>query len=127
MNNKSILVVTTQHTNNSLNEWTSIAHPYHVNVVDNDEKAIEWCHLQQFDLVVVDTTDALIDAKKLGAVLSILQEDATVFRYEGESIDALSENIEAIFNAKKYKRILNMILLEPSADRKWDHVPFSLN
>ena len=127
MNKKSILVVSSQQPSSiTLQEWAGIAHPYHVNVVSTDEEAIECCHLQQFDLVVVDAIDKSVAAKKLNAVLPILQEDAAMLLYDGESAEKISESVDAIFNAKKYKRILNMILLEPG-ERKWDIPQFSLN
>jgi DNA-binding NtrC family response regulator len=128
MNKKNILVVANQqHEENSLKQWTSIAHPFHVNLVDNEEAAIEWCHLQPFDVVVVDGTDADIDMKKLNAVLPILQEDATLLKYEGESAEEIAENIEAVFNAKKYQRLQRMMMLEPSVTTTLNLPPFSLN
>jgi len=128
MNRKNILLVTTPEiSNDQLRAWTSIAHPYHVNIAHSDEQAIEWCHLQRFDVVVVDVTGAAIDGKKLNAVVPILQEEVTIIQFDGEPAEKLSNNIEAIFNAKKYKRILNMILEEPAPELKWELPQFSLN
>lgn len=127
MNNKSILVVTRNQTSaHTLSAWTKIAHPFHVTVVQSEEEAIESCHLLQYDLVVVDGTDDSIDAKKLSAIVPILQDEAILLVYDGEELDRLTENVEAIFHAKKYKRILNMLMLEPG-EKKWNIPQFSLN
>ena len=126
---KNILVVTNQkHEENSLRKWTSVMHPFHVNIVDNDEAAIELFHQERFDMVVVDGTDSNIDDRKLNAVLPILQEDATLLRYCGETAEELQDNVKAIFDAKKYKRIQRMLLLEPSVNAvSLSLPPFSLN
>jgi CheY-like chemotaxis protein len=128
MKRKSILVVSNQLSGaNSLGEWSAVAHPYHVRIVSNDELAIELCHQHQFDIVVVDGTDELIDSRKLHAVLPILQDDVTMLRYEGEDIHQLSENIKAVFDAKKYKRIQQMLMLEPNVGAFSNLPSFSLN
>ena len=127
MNKKSVLVVSNKREANSLSEWTSIAHPFHLNVVDNDEAAIELLHQLHFDMVVVDGTDSNIDGRKLNAVLPILQEDLTVLEYAGESLTELEDNVKAIFNAKKYQRIQRMMLLEPAVQTPWNLPSFSLN
>jgi hypothetical protein len=129
MNRKNILVVTKQNTNEGhLAQWTGTPHPFHVNMVNNHEEAIEKCHVHHYDVVVVDGTDDSIDNKKLNAVLPILLEDATVIKYEGESADKLTENIEAVFNAKRYQRVMRMMMLEASGNNGWNNLPqFSLN
>jgi hypothetical protein len=125
---KSVLVVSNKYREeNSLSEWSNIPHPFHLNIVDNDEAAIELLHQLHFDMVVVDGTDQQIDGKKLHAVLPILQEDLTVLEYHGETAKELEENVEAIFNAKKYQRIQRMLLLEPSMKTPWNLPSFSLN
>jgi hypothetical protein len=95
--------------------------------VNHDEEAIELCHQRKFDIVVVDGTDGKIDSRKLHAVLPILQEDITLLRYRGESTDELEDNVKAIFDAKKYKRIQRMLLLEPSVGAFQNLPSFSLN
>ena len=128
MTKKSVLVVSNkQQENNSLSEWAKVSHPFHLNIVSNDEAAIELLHQQRFDMVVVDGTDDNIDGRKLNAVLPILQEDLTVLKYEGETVKQLEDNIEAIFNAKKYQRLQRMLLLEPSVHNSWSLPSFSLN
>jgi DNA-binding NtrC family response regulator len=128
MTKKSVLVVSNKHTEeNALNEWTSIAHPFHINIVDNDEAAIELLHQIHFDMVVVDGTDRNIDGRKLNAVLPILQEDLTVLKYEGETAMELENNVKAIFNAKRYQRIQRMLMLEPAVQNSWNLPAFSLN
>ncbi len=128
MTKKSVLVVSNkQQENNSLSDWANVAHPFHLNIVSNDEAAIELLHQQRFDMVVVDGTDDNIDGRKLKAVLPILQEDLTVLKYEGETVKQLEDNIEAIFNAKKYQRLQRMLLLEPSVQNSWNLPSFSLN
>lgn len=128
MNKKSVLVVLSpQQKENTLNAWTNNVHPFHINIVDNDEAAIELLHKQRFDMVVVDGTDSNIDEKKLHAVLPILQEDVTVLGYHGEPAKDLEDNVKAIFDAKKYQRIKRMLLLEPSIGNLPNLPSFSLN
>lgn len=128
MNKKSVLVVLNQQSRkNALREWTSIGHPFHINIVDNDEAAIELFHLQRFDMVVVDGTDSTIDGRKLHAVLPILQEDVTVLRYDGESAKQLEDNVKAVFNAKKFQLLQRMLILEPAVKTSLSLPPFSLN
>jgi hypothetical protein len=103
-----------------------MSHPFHLEVVGTDEQAIECCHLRQFDMVVMDNTSREVDTKKLGAVLPILQDNAVLLQYDGEPAEQLSGNIEAVFNAQKYRRILNMILPEPG-DGRQELPQFSLN
>lgn len=128
MNKRSVLVVSNpQREDNSLNAWTNNVHPFHVNIVDNDEAAIELLHKQRFDMVLVDGTDSNIDERKLHAVLPILQEDVTVLGYRGETANELEENVKAIFDAKKYQRIQRMLMLEPSITAFPNLPSFSLN
>ena len=128
MNQKNVLVVSNKlNERTALSKWTVVAHPFQVNVVSDDEKAIEVCHIEHFDMVVVDGTDSTIDSKKLYAVLPILQEDLTILRFEGETAEELDSNVKAIFAAKKYKRLQNMLMLEPSVG-SFSNLPlFSLN
>jgi hypothetical protein len=128
MYRQNILVVSSaENGHKNLIDWKGIAHPFHVDFISNDEQAIESCHLHTYDLIVVDATDASISGKKLKAVLPILQESVTIIFYDGEPVGKISENIEAVFNAKKYKRILNMIMLEPGAKANTNIPQFSLN
>lgn len=128
MNKKTVLVVSNKLSDkNPLTKWTSVVHPFDVNIVNNDESAIELCHQQQFDMVVVDGTDGKIDSRKLHAVLPILQEDITLLCYDGETPNELEDNIKAVFDAKKYKRIQRMLMLEPSVSAFSNLPSFSLN
>ena len=126
MTKKSILVVCNQEENNSLHDWLSDIHPFHVNIAGNDEAAIELFHQQHFDMVIVDGTDRSIDDRKLHAVLPILQEDVLVLRYQGETVQDLDEHITAVFDARKYARMQRMLMLEPLDDHG-NLSPFSLN
>lgn len=128
MNKKAVLIVSNQlNGENTLKEWASVLHPFHINIVSNDETAIELCHQQRFDMVVVDGTDSNIDSRKLHTVLPILQEDLTLLRYHGESAKELEDHVKAIFNAKKYQRIQRMMLLEHSVGAFKNLPSFSLN
>ena len=128
MNKKSVLVVSNQlKGKSSLNEWLSARHPFELNIVDSDETAIEVCHQYQFDVVVLDDTNDNINTKKLYAVLPILQDDITLLRYQGETRVQLEENVKAVFNAKKYRRIQQMLMLEPSVGSFSNLPSFSLN
>lgn len=128
MNKKTVLVVLNQQNRkNALRDWTNTGHPFHINVVDNDEAAIELFHQQRFDMVVVDGTDNTIDGRKLHAVLPILQEDVTVLRYDGESAKQLEDNVKAVFNAKKFQHLQRMLILEPAIKTSLNLPPFSLN
>ena len=128
MNKKNVLIVSNSlGAKNPLAKWTRSVHPFEVNIVNQDETAIELCHIERFDVVVVDETDSTIDSKKLHAVLPILQEEMTILRYEGETVEDLDSNIKAVFNARKYKRIQRMLMLEPSVG-SFSNLPlFSLN
>lgn len=127
MNNKNVLVISSGLSSaQGLQEWTKMAHPFHINVIGNDEEAIECCHLQPYDVVLIDRTDDSVDAKKLQAVIPILQESIIVFQYDGESSENITEWVESIFSAQKYRRILNMLLLEPG-DESGEFPQFSLN
>lgn len=128
MSNKNVLVVSNQKDGkNSLGSWADIAHPFHVSHVSTDEAAIELFQREPYDMVVVDGTDETIDARKLQAVLPILQEDVTLLPYKGETITQLQDNVEAVFNAKKYQRIRRMLMLEPMVPNPLVMPPFSLN
>ncbi|MBC7826876.1 MAG: hypothetical protein H7122_03950 [Chitinophagaceae bacterium] len=128
MNKKRVLVVANKLTGeNPLGKWTSVLHPFDVNIVNSDETAIELCHQHHFDMVVVDGTDSNIDSRKLHAVLPILQADITLLRYDGETPNELEDNVNAVFDAKKYKRIQRMLMLEPSISAFSNLPSFSLN
>ena len=128
MNKRTVLVVTNQSANkNALREWTEVAHPFHLNIVDSDETAIELCHQHRYDMVVVDGTDTSINSRKLQTVLPILQEDITLLNYDGESSAELDSNVKAVFDARKYKRIQKMLMLEPSVGAFSNLPSFSLN
>lgn len=129
MSKRSILVISTQQNNkeSALSAWSGIPHPYHLDIAETDEAAIELFHKQDFDMVVVDCTDSNIDHKKLNAVLPILQEDATLLTYQGETEKELEDNVEAVLNAKRYQRIQRMLMLEPSVSPSFNLPPFSLN
>jgi hypothetical protein len=129
MSKRSILVISTQQDNkeSALSAWSGIPHPFHLDIAATDEAAIELFHKQDFDMVVVDCTDSNIDHKKLNAVLPILQEDATLLTYQGETEKELGDNVAAVFNAKRYQRIQSMLMLEPSVSASFNLPPFSLN
>jgi len=128
MNKKTVLVVSNQLSKkNPLSEWIEVTHPFQVNIVDSDETAIELCHQNRFDMVVVDGTDSNINSRKLHTVLPILQEDITLLRYDGETPEQLDDNVKAVFDAKKYKRIQQMLMLEPSVSAFSNLPSFSLN
>ena len=128
MNKKSVLVVSNQSTGkNSLSEWLNARHPFELNIVESDETAIEVCHQNQFDVIIVDDTNDEINTKKLDAVLPILQDDIALLRYQGETRAQLEENVKAVFDAKKYRRIQQMLMLEPSVGSFSNLPSFSLN
>lgn len=128
MNKKSVLVISNQSTGkNPLSEWLNARHPFELHIVDSDETAIEVCHQNQFDVIVVDDTNDEINTKKLDAVLPILQDDITLLRYQGETRAQLEENVKAVFDAKKYRRIQQMLMLEPSVGSFTNLPSFSLN
>jgi hypothetical protein len=78
-------------------------------------------------MVVVDATDSNINSRKLHTVLPILQEDITLLHYDGETPEQLNDNVKAVFDAKKYKRIQKMLMLEPSVSAFSNLPSFSLN
>jgi DNA-binding NtrC family response regulator len=128
MRKKNVLVVTNQLSEkNSLSEWTNGEHPFDVRIAPSDETAIELCHSRRFDMVVVDETDESINSRKLHAVLPILQKEISLLGYDGESPEQIEDNVKAIFDAKKYKRIQRMLMLEPSVGAFKNLPAFSLN
>jgi DNA-binding NtrC family response regulator len=128
MRKKNVLVVTNQLSKKkSLRAWTNGEHPFDVRIVQSDETAIELCHQRRFDMVVVDETDGSINSRKLHAVLPILQKEIALLGYDGESPEQIEDNVKAIFDAKKYKRIQRMLMLEPSVTAFRNLPPFSLN
>ena len=128
MNKKSILVVSNQQgEHNSLHDWLSDNHPFHVNTAPNHEVAIELFHHQRFDLVIVDGTDRSINDKKLHAVLPVLQEDVLVLEYQGETSYDLDDQITAAFESRKYARLQRTFLPGSATGNQWDLPPFSLN
>ena len=129
MTKKKILVISTQQddTRSALASWSHIPHPFHLNIAMDEEAAIELVQKLDFDMVVLDCTDTNIDHKKLNAVLPILQEDATLISYQGESEEEIEESVAAVFNAKKYKRLQRMLMMEPSVTSSFNLPPFSLN
>ena len=128
MNKKNVLLVSNKLSErNSLVKWAGEVHPFHLDIVEDDETAIELCHIEQYDVIIIDGTDRTIDSKKLHAVLPILQEDLTLLRYDGEPAEELENNVNAVFKAKKYKRIQQMLMLEPSVGSFSNLPSFSLN
>lgn len=128
MNKKSVLVISNQQgEHNSLHDWLSDTHPFHVNTAPNDEAAIALFHRQRFDLVIVDGTDRTINDKKLHAVLPVLQQDVLVLEYQGETSYDLDDQITDAFESRKYARLHRLLLPELSTGNQWDLPPFSLN
>ena len=128
MNKKNVLIVSNKlGEKNSLEQWIENPHPFHLHIVNSEESAIEVCQQYFFDVAVIDTTDTEINARKLHAVLPILQESLALLPYEGETSGELNEDIEAVFNAQKYKRIQKMLMLEPSVSAFSNLPSFSLN
>lgn len=127
-NNKNVLIVSTRlGEKNSLEEWVANEHPFDLHIVNTDESAIELCQQHRFDLAVIDGTDTEINPGKLDAVLPILQDNITLLRYAGETSVELNANVKAVFDAQKYKRIQQMLMLEPNISAFSNLPSFSLN
>lgn len=92
---------------------------------DDHEKAVELSNQQLFDVVVIDQTDADVNARMLTAILPILNAEALLIGYKGETQDELNEKIELAFNMRRIKRMKQLLILDSSTDN--GQLPFSLN
>ena len=87
MNTKQILIVSNPNENEeALMLLKTLSKNFETTFVNTDERAIEMANRQQFDMVIMDSTCSDIDAKKLAAVLPILQSEIAIISYEGETI-----------------------------------------
>lgn len=129
MNKKHILLVSArERLNESLTEWAQQADQYNLSFAHTDEKAIELCHQQQFDLILVDASQKAVDGKKLLAVLPILQDDLLLLNYGGEDAGELTEKIHYIFERRKLERLQRMLVFDEGQPSLWDTLPpFSAN
>src|SRR5215203_910380 len=102
MNKKQVLVVLhPTHKNHNLLQWVTESMLYTTTFASSDEKAIEVFQQQQFDIVVADNTGDDLDLRKLSAVLPILQTEAQLVVYTGESVGELQAKVVAAFNKKR--------------------------
>ena len=129
MNKKNILVVAKQGVNNeALLNWYENAEAYNLTLAGSDERAIELAQRQTFDLVLADSTDLSIDIKKLKAVLPVLDQEADLITYTGESVELLNEKISTALEQKKAERFQRFLILDESPKPFWENwIPFSTN
>ena len=127
MNKKNILVVSNSETMNpQLLEWISNTENFDMTFADTHERAIELSNQQLFDMVLVDKTDAQVNLNKLKAILPILNSEALLVGYEGESQVEIDEKIKMAFDYRKYKRLKRLMILDSSIKQS-NVMPFSLN
>lgn len=130
MNKKNVLVVSNPDTMKpELLDWISNADAFDMTFADTHEQAIELSTQQLFDLVMIDKTDQEVNVKKLGAVLPILNAEALLVGYEGESVEKIEEKIRLAFDYRKFKRMQRIMILDSSTQRRKNNgmLPFSLN
>ncbi len=128
MNKKQILVVSNGYDLTPLGAWILHTEQFEVQVVSTDEAAIELAHQQYFDLVLVDTTDPGVDARKLDAVLPILINDVMLLPYTGQNEGVLETEIRSVFSKRRAERAQRYLVLDSSNDGLFtDLPPFSAN
>jgi CheY-like chemotaxis protein len=129
MSTKQILIVSNPNENEeALMLLKGLSKNFETTFVNTDERAIEMANRQQFDMVIMDSTCSDIDAKKLAAVLPILQSEIAVISYEGEPFTELEGKIKSGFTKKKAQRIMRFLILDSSAPKAWNSLPsFSAN
>ena len=129
MNTKQILIVSNPNENEeALKLLQGLSKNFETTFVNTDERAIEIANRQQFDMVIMDSTGPDIDAKKLAAVLPILQSEIAIISYQGEPFTELESKIKAGFTKKKAQRIMRFLILDSSAPKAWNRLPsFSAN
>src|SRR5687768_7396593 len=129
MKSKQILIVSDPNVNeNGLQLWKDLSKNFETTFVNSDERAIEMANRQHFDMVVIDTTCAPIDTKKLSAVLPILQTEIALVSYKGEPLNDLESKIKSVFSKKKVQRIMRFLILDASTPNAWKNLPsFSAN
>jgi hypothetical protein len=83
---------------------------------------------QLFDMVLIDKTDSSVNARKLGAILPILNSEALLVPYNGERVEEIEEKVKGAFDYRKLKRLQRLMILDSSAKQNPDGVvPFSMN
>jgi CheY-like chemotaxis protein len=128
MNSKQILIVSNPNENEeALTLLKGLSKNFETTFVNTDERAIEMANRQQFDMVIMDSTCSDIDAKKLVAVLPILQSEIAIISYEGEPFIELEGKIKSGFTKKKTQRIMRFLILDSSAPKAWNLPSFSAN
>ena len=130
MNKKNVLVVSNPETMKpDFLDWISNTEKFDMTFADTHEQAIELSSQQLFDLVLIDKTDEQVNVKKLGAVLPILNAEALLVGYEGESSEKIEEKIRLAFDYRKFKRMQRIMILDSSTQRRKNNgmLPFSLN
>jgi CheY-like chemotaxis protein len=129
MSTKQILIVSNPNENEeALMLLKGLSKNFETTFVNTDERAIEMANRQQFDMVIMDSTCSDIDAKKLAAVLPILQSEIAIISYKGEPFPELEGKIKSGFTKKKAQRIMRFLILDSSAPKAWNSLPsFSAN
>lgn len=126
MNKKQLLVISNPgNMHKELFSWISSTEGFDMAFADDHEKAVELSNQQLFDVVVIDQTDADVNARMLTAILPILNAEALLIGYKGETQDELNEKIELAFNMRRIKRMKQLLILDSSTDN--GQLPFSLN
>jgi len=124
MNKKNILVVTNPELmNDELLAWISTTKNVDMTFAEAHEQAIELAHQQLFDLVLIDTTDENINAKKLKVVLPILNAEVLLVRYNGESMEQVETKIKEAFDFRTRLRMKRLLILDSSGSNKRNSLP----
>ena len=128
MTKKNILVVSNPGTmSEELFAWINSTDTFHMTFAEADEIAIELSHQQLFDMVLIDATDPELNTKKLKAILPILNSEALLIGYTGETFVQLDDKVQQAFDRRKVERMKKLLILDSSINNRMNLPPFSLN
>src|SRR5215213_4662939 len=126
-NKKQILVVTNKPSmSEGLNNWALKNATHDLKFADSEERAIELCNRQSFELVVLDHTGEDAAFRKLFVVLPILCEEIAFVSYNGEEEKVLERKVKTLENRKKAERMKRFLILDSTSADEGDPIGFSL-
>jgi hypothetical protein len=127
-NKKQILVVTTKPAmSEGLNNWAVKNAIHDLKFADSEERAIELCNRQSFELVVLDHTGTDAAFRKLFVILPILCEEIAFVSYNGEEEKILERKVKSLENKKKAEKMKRFLILDSTNPDAEDPIGFSLN
>ena len=125
---KHILLVSSREVLNDILKQWSRPEAYKISLAHTDELAIEMCHRDHFDMVVMEREDAEVNHNKLNRILPILQDNVPLVSYGGEPLQDLQNRIINIFEKRKLERIKRLLVLDATPGKAGQKLPpFSVN